>query len=123
LRNRFRKDDHRQHFAAWWELYLYTLLKRWGFEVCVHPQVEDSEDRPDFLVRSERGAFYVEAATTFSGIEDAKEHSALKAEILDAVEKVQSESFTISVEFERIGTGHAARPRDSRTDPGMARRA
>jgi hypothetical protein len=55
-------------------------------------------------VRSERGAFYVEAATTFSGIEDVQEHSALKAEILDAVEKVKSESFTISLEFERIGT-------------------
>jgi hypothetical protein len=70
----------------------------------VHPQLEDSDDRPDFLVRSERGAFYVEAATTFSGMEDDQQHSALMAEILDAVEKVQSETFTISLDFERIGT-------------------
>lgn len=104
LRSRFRKDDPRQHYAAWWELYLYTFLRRSGFEVEVHPQVRGSDDRPDFLARSERGVFYVEAATTFSGIEDHKEHSALEAQIMDAVEQVQSETFTIALDFERIGT-------------------
>lgn len=104
LRNRFRKDDPRQHYAAWWELYLYTFLRRSGFEVEVHPQLRGSGDRPDFLVRSERGVFYVEAATTFSGIDDDREHSPLEAEIMDEVEKVQSETFTISLGFERIGT-------------------
>jgi hypothetical protein len=108
LRNRFRKDDHRQHYAAWWELYLYRFLRRSGFDVEVHPRLRDSGDRPDFLVRSEQEAFYVEAATTFSGIEDDQEHSALKAQIMDAVEKVQSETFTVSLEFERIGTGMPA---------------
>ncbi len=120
LRNRFRKDDHRQHYAAWWELYLYTFLSRSGFEVEVHPRLEDSDDRPDFLVRSEREAFYVEAATTFSGIEDDQEHSVLEAQIMDAIEKVRSDTFTVSIEFERIGAQH---PRDRATDPGMARRA
>jgi hypothetical protein len=104
LRNRFRKNDDRQHYAAWWELYLYTFLRRSGFQVEVHPRLRDSDERPDFLVRSERGAFYVEAATTFSGIEDDQEHSALKAEIMDAVEKVRSEAFRISLEFAQIGT-------------------
>ena len=59
LRNRFRKDDPRQHYAAWWELYLYTFLRRSGFEVEVHPYVHGTRDRPDFLVRSRRGVFYV----------------------------------------------------------------
>ena len=70
----------------------------------MHPRLTDSDDRADFLARSARGAFYVEAATTFSGIEDDQEHSALEAQILDAVEKVQSATFTISIDFERIGT-------------------
>jgi len=104
LRNRFRKDDPRQHYAAWWELYLYTFLRRSGYEVEVHPDLRGSDAHPDFLARSERGAFYVEAATTFSGIEDDQEHSALEAQIMDAVERVQSETFTISLEFGRIGT-------------------
>jgi hypothetical protein len=104
LRSRFCKDDPRQHYAAWWELYLYTLLRRSGFEVEVHPHVRGTQDRPDFLVRSERGVFYVEAATTFSGIEDGQEHSPLEAEIMDAVEKVRSEAFRISLDFERIRT-------------------
>ena len=104
LRNRFRKADDRQHYAAWWELYLYTFLRRSGFEVEVHPRLTDTDDRPDFLARSERGAFYVEAATTFSGIEDDQEHSALEPQIMDAVENVQSETFTIALEFVQIGT-------------------
>lgn len=104
LRNRFRKADHGQHYAAWWELYLYTFLRRSGFEVEVHPRLADSDDRPDFLARSGPRAFYVEAATTFSGIQEDREHSVLESQIMDAVEKVRSETFTISLEFERIGT-------------------
>ena len=69
----------------------------------MHPRLSDSDDRSDFLARSERRAFYVEAATTFSGIEDDQEHSALEARILDAVEKVQSATFT-SRSVEGIGT-------------------
>lgn len=104
LRNRFRKDDHAQHYAAWWELYLYTFLTRSGFEVEVHPILHGSGDRPDFLVRSPRGRFYVEAATTFSGIDDGERHSPLEAQIMDVVETVLCETFTISFGFERIGT-------------------
>ena len=104
LRNRFRKDDPRQHYAAWWELYLYTFLRRSGFEVEVHPDVRGSNAHPDFLARSERRAFYIEAATTFSGIQDDEEHSSLEPQIMDAIERVQSETFTISLDFERVGT-------------------
>ena len=104
LRNRFRKDDPRQHYAAWWELYLYTFLTRSGFNVEVHPDLQGSTAHPDFLVSSERGVFYVEAATTFSGIQDDEEHSVLEPQIMDAIEKAHSETFTISLDFERIGT-------------------
>lgn len=104
LRSRFRKDDHRQHYAAWWELYLHRLLTRQGFEVEVHPALPDTADRPDFRVHSPSGSFFLEAATTFSGIDDGEEHSLLEARIMDVVDQGRSENFTISFNFSRIGT-------------------
>jgi hypothetical protein len=104
LRNRFRSGDPGQHCGAWWELYLYTFLTRSGFEVEVHPDLPGSGGHTDFLVRSERGACYVEATTTFSSIQDEHKHPALEAQIMDAIEKVQSETFKISLAFSRIGT-------------------
>ncbi len=106
LRNRFRKGDLGQQYGAWWELYLYTFLTRSGFEVEVHPDLPGRVAHPEFLVRSERGAFYVEAKTRFSSIEDDHKHPALEAQIMDAiVDQVHSDTFQISVDFNRIGTG------------------
>jgi hypothetical protein len=104
LRSRFRKRDERQHYAAWWELYLFTVFTKLGFEVSVHPRLDGTRDRPDFRISSESGSFLVEAATTFSGIDDGRKHSPVEAEILDALEHVRSASFTLSVDFDVIGT-------------------
>ena len=121
LRNRFRKDDDAQHYGAWWERYPYTFLRRSGFGVEVHPSVPGTDNHPDFLVRSQQGVFYVEATTTFSDIEDDREHHRLEAQIMDVVDRVESDAFTISLEFDGIGTENAPRPRDHATDPVLAR--
>lgn len=68
LRSRFRDQSPAQHYAAWWELYLHELFRRLGFEIEVHPELEGVSGRPDFRVARDDAAFYVEAATTFSGI-------------------------------------------------------
>jgi hypothetical protein len=52
LRKAFRKRDERQHIGAWWELYDYTLYRRLGYSVIVHPEVPGIPTQPDFLVTS-----------------------------------------------------------------------
>ena len=47
LRARFRSRIPGSHFAAWWELYLFTLFRTIGFSVDVHPAVMTGDRRPD----------------------------------------------------------------------------
>jgi len=103
LRNRFRKDDPRQHYRSVVGAVPLHVPATLGLRGRGPSDVRGSNTHPDFLARSERGAFYIEAATTFSGIQDDEEHSALEPQIMDAIERVRSETFTISVDFERIG--------------------
>lgn len=39
LRNRFRSDLRSQHIAAWWELYVFALFRRLGYDVTPHPDM------------------------------------------------------------------------------------
>jgi hypothetical protein len=103
LRNRFRKQDPGQHYAAWWELYLHRLLTRCGFHVDVHPELDGTGDRPDFRIRTDAGSFFLEAATTFSGIVDDEPHSPLEPQIMDAIDQGSSETFTVLLDFARVG--------------------
>jgi predicted nucleotidyltransferase len=50
--------------AALWELFLYTVLAPSGRSVLIHPMLKDSLKRPDFLVETEAGSFYVEATVS-----------------------------------------------------------
>ncbi len=72
LRSRFREVDSRQHSAAWWELYIYTLFRSLGWTVEVHPSIPGSSRRPDFLATNEQSAVYIECVTAFDGPHTAK---------------------------------------------------
>ena len=50
LRARFRSNDDRQHQGAFFELYLHELLHSLQFTVEVHPRVNATDNRPDFLI-------------------------------------------------------------------------
>ena len=69
LVGRLRDDDERQHLPAWWELYTFSLFDRLGYRVEVHPELEGSSTRPDFLVTRGPVSIYVEAAVVFNGDE------------------------------------------------------
>ena len=48
----FRAQRDRQHQAAFFELYCYTLLRRHHFDIEIEPPVETSSHHPDFLAQS-----------------------------------------------------------------------
>jgi hypothetical protein len=107
LRARFRSRLPDQHFAAWWELYLFHLFGSLGYEIAVHPDV-GSQTHPDFrLVRGE-DRFYLEAATVFSGIVEEGRHGERESWILGALNEARSDNFFVGIDFERVGT---VRPR------------
>ncbi len=69
LVGRLRKTDERQHLPAWWELYVFTLFDRLGYDIEVEPKLpgSGSSTRPDFLVCKGSSSMYVEAAVVFNG--------------------------------------------------------
>lgn len=103
LAGRFRDSDSRQHFAAWWELYLFTLYRRLGYSVLVHPPVAGTTAQPDFLVVRGDEELYVEAAVVFSGVVDEERHGAREAWIYDLVNKATNPNFHVGLEFDRLG--------------------
>jgi len=107
LRERFRSEDDQHHFAAFFELYLFELFSRCGFEVEIHPEIGKKRTHPDFKVfKDGNPLFYLEA--TLAKISKRKK-SAQKREnrLIDAInEEIQSPNFFIGLEI------HNASPHD-----------
>lgn len=103
VRARFRSPAPDQHFAAWWELYLFRFFRCSGFDVELHPALPNVTTRPDFRVSAGKASFLVEAATTFSGIVDEDRHGAREAWITGAINSVSHANFFVGIDFEQVG--------------------
>jgi hypothetical protein len=104
LWKRFRKADPKQHYAAWWELYLHHLFTNLGFRVTPNAELPDGNSRPDLLVERGSHFFYVEAVTVFSGIVSSESHTALEPQILDIINTIDASNYFLSVRFAQSST-------------------
>jgi hypothetical protein len=104
LWKRFRKPDPKQHYAAWWELYLHHIFTNLGFRVTPNAELPEGGSRPDLLVERGDNFFYVEAVTVFSGIVSSESHTALEPRILDLINTVNASNFFVSVRFVQSST-------------------
>jgi hypothetical protein len=110
LRGRFRSKHAGAHLGAWWELYLHHLFTCLGYEIEVHPRVESSDSRPDFLLTRDGEKLYLEAAVVFSGIvDDSARDGVRKGWIIDAANRGTSPNFFVGIDFDQVGT---TRPKD-----------
>lgn len=139
LRSRFREADARQHSAAWWELYVYTLFRSLGWTVEVHPSIPGSSRRPDFLATNERSTVYIECVTAFDGPHTAKADA--EAWLKDCINEAVSPDFGFSMTINHAGSARVQKSvvtqqierwistidyeseRVSSLDPGAARRS
>jgi hypothetical protein len=102
LRSRFQDPDERQHLAAWWELYTYTLDERLGYQVDVHPELPLGTKNPDFLVSRDSTSFYVECVVMFS--DDGTENPAGRAWICECTNRAKNPDFMVNLHIEEVGT-------------------
>jgi hypothetical protein len=110
LAGRFQSRRAEQHWAAWWELYVFSLLCRLGFAVEVHPETGVRGTTPDFHCVRGDCRFYVEAATVFSGVMEDGRHGERESWILDLVNEAHNPDFFVWLEFDEVGL---ERPRRS----------
>lgn len=105
LRSRFQDDDNVQHIGAWWELYTYTLFRRLGYEVTIHPALENTSRQPDFLVSSDTVGMYVECVVFLSGLGPVKgQGGGERSWIFEATNKASDPNFMVDIEIRQSGT-------------------
>ena len=100
---RFRSKLPAQHWAAWWELYLFTLFTRLGFTVEVHPETGVRGTTPDFHCVRADCRFYLEAAVVFSGVSEAGRNAEREGWILDLVNEANNANFFVWLDFDKVG--------------------
>jgi hypothetical protein len=96
LQRRFRSDDDTTHWSAFFELYLYHLLVKIGYELQVNPDVAGLFVHPDFLVLSEgKSRFYLEA--TLGSVSAAGKGAKKREDVVyDTLDKMDSPNFFIA---------------------------
>lgn len=103
LRGHFRSKIAGQHLAATWELYLHHLFSRMGYGIEVHPHLDGSRSRPDFLLTRGSERLYLEAAVVFSGIADSDRDGHREAWVMEAVNEASHPNFhVLIVDFARL---------------------
>ncbi|WP_407689718.1 hemin-binding protein [Mycobacterium sp. HUMS_1102779] len=105
LRSRFQDDDNIQHIGAWWELYTYTLFRRLGYQVAIHPVLENTSRQPDFLVIRDGVSMYVECVIFLSGLGPVKgQGSGERSWIFEATNQARDPNFMVDIEIHQSGT-------------------
>ena len=61
LKSRFKKHLD----SAFYELFLFELFNKLGFNIQIHPKLKNSNKRPDFLISKDGFQVYVEAKICF----------------------------------------------------------
>lgn len=97
LKSRVRSGDEGHFRSAFWELYLHEFLRRLGYSVEVHPELETEGDKsPDFLARHpEDKNILVEAASTKKKTEEPSGPGQQKDEIIDAINELSHPCFRL----------------------------
>jgi len=94
LRQRFRCRDDEQFRSAFLELYLHESLVRAGYTVTIHPEVQGTSRRPDFLAEHDEQRFFVEAIAP--GSTPAKKATAQRRAVLfDTVNRLGDPNFML----------------------------
>lgn len=101
LRNRFRSNLRSQHVAAWWELYIFALFRRLGYDVTPHPDMPGTTKKPDFLVTRDGVETVVECAAMFD--EDGWVDSDGVSWVLECINSAKSAAFRVGVDFAAEG--------------------
>lgn len=94
LKSRFKKTFS----SAFYELFIYQLFKHQGFEIEIHPEIPNSNKRPDFLLKKETVEFYLEAkeARDKSKEEEASENR--NNQVYDSLNKIKSPNFFLKID-------------------------
>lgn len=100
LLGRFTSPIDAQHVSAAYELYLFELFSRLGYEVTVHPETSsDKASRPDFLLTSGEGEhIYVEAVQSIEISDEERAAQARLNVVFDTISRLEVTGWLLGVD-------------------------
>mgnify|MGYP001500633146 CR=1 FL=1 len=102
LRKRFMSRFSWQFAATFWELYVHETLQRAGWNLSPHPSVAGTDSVPDFLAERDGFSFYIECTVANTNI-DPTGSGKRRTVLYDALDRVKSPNFYLSIDLEAIG--------------------
>jgi hypothetical protein len=93
LKNRFKKDMD----SAFYELFLYEMFKKLGFLITIHPELENSNKKPDFLIEKDGIQCYVEAKVCYDKSQEEMAFDRRKNQFFDNLSKVKIKGFLLRI--------------------------
>jgi hypothetical protein len=95
--------------AAFFELFLYRLLRALGYSVALHPELDlSSGRRPDFLVDGQGQHFVLEATIATDKSMKRAGVDRAKAQLIDDINRLTSRDFMLDVRVNRVGVRQPA---------------
>jgi hypothetical protein len=99
---RMRSDEH---LSCSFELILLELLRLRGLRFTVEAPKAGTAKRPDFLVESSSGSFYLEAIVADEQTPERVAERKRLGQLVDLVNRMQSDNFFVGFEVEVVGPG------------------
>jgi len=100
LKSRFKKDFD----SAFYELFLYQLFYKLGYNIIIHPDLPSSPKKPDFLVSKDDLEIYVEAKVVKNKTKEQEAFERKINEFYDNLNKLNSGAFLLHIEHFNVLT-------------------
>ena len=94
LKSRFKKD----FVSSFYELFLYELFCKLGYNINIHPDLASSPKKPDFLISKNNLEFYVEAKVVKSKTMEQEAFERKRNELYDNLNKLNTKDFLLNIE-------------------------
>lgn len=94
LKSRFKKTFS----SAFYELFLYELFRQQDFEITIHPEIQNSSKRPDFLLKKNEYEIYIEAKEAKDKTEAEEALENRTNQLYDLINKIDSPNFLLNIE-------------------------
>ena len=84
--------------SSFYELFLYELFCKLGYNITIHPDLASSPKKPDFLISKNNLEFYVEAKVVKSKTMEQEAFERKRNELYDNLNKLNTKDFLLNIE-------------------------
>jgi len=85
-------------YNAFYELFIHETFYCQGYTLQVHPLLENSSKRPDFLAKKDKQEFYIEATTVSYITDEEGRRENFKQKFIDELNKMNCPNFWLALE-------------------------